>query len=73
VKEKVKASIKVWEAWAFLAMREGRQRVLKAEAESTASLAFVCDEGDEFTWKVSLLEVELMDASWAQDMDEANF
>jgi hypothetical protein len=49
VKEKVKASIKVWEAWAVLAMREGRQRVLKAEAESTASLAFVCDEGDEFT------------------------
>jgi hypothetical protein len=39
-----KASIEEVEARAFLAEKEARERVLKAEAEITASLAFIRGE-----------------------------
>jgi hypothetical protein len=47
--------------------------VLKTEMESTASLAFVCGEVDEFARKVALLEGELVDMHQAWDMADANF
>jgi hypothetical protein len=42
--EMAKASIEEVEARAFLAEKEARERVLKAEAEITASLAFIRGE-----------------------------
>jgi hypothetical protein len=47
VREKVEASIKEAEAWATLAKREARERVLTVEAESVTSLAFVCGEANK--------------------------
>jgi hypothetical protein len=61
------------EARVTLAEREAWDRVLKTEMESTASLAFVCGEVDEFARKVALLEGELADMHQAWDMADANF
>jgi hypothetical protein len=47
--------------------------VLKAEAESASSLAFVHEEVDESARKVALIEGELANMHQAQDMTEVNF
>jgi hypothetical protein len=60
-RERVEALIKDVEAWAALAEREAQERVLKAEAESTASLALVHREAEESARRVALLEGELTD------------
>jgi hypothetical protein len=66
------ALIKEAEARGTLAKREARERVLKAEVESTALLASAHGEADGFARKVTLLEGELTDACQTLDTVEAN-
>jgi hypothetical protein len=70
---RVKASINEAEAWATLTEREAQEKVLKTEAESAASLAYVNTKAIEFARMVALLEGELDDACRARDTTEVNF
>jgi hypothetical protein len=72
-RERVEASIKEAEVRATLAEREVREWVLKAEAESTTSLAIFHQEANESTRRVALLEGEITDTCWTRDMAKANF
>jgi hypothetical protein len=73
VRERVEASIKEVEVGATSIEREAGERMLKIEAESIASLAFVCREVNELTWRVAFLKGELEDVCQAQDTTEVNF
>jgi hypothetical protein len=55
---------------ASLAKMEARERAQLAEAENTASLAFIHGEADKATRKVTQLEGELVDSHQSQEMAE---
>jgi hypothetical protein len=71
--ERATTLIKEVEAHATLAESVDRERVSKAEAKSSASLASTREDANGFARKVALLEGELADASKARDTIEANF
>jgi hypothetical protein len=64
--------IKDVEDWTTLVEREARERVLRVEVESDATLVSACEKVEGLVRKITLLEGDLVEVHWAREVVEEN-
>jgi hypothetical protein len=71
-RESIMALIRDAKARAALAEREAQERVTRLEVDSTVALDSTREKAEGFAQRIALLEGELLEAQWAQDVAEVN-